>query len=224
MPYWRLNEVQKMVLLDFVKGETVYDLGCGDLSLARLMATTAKQVEAVDKETPDWSDLPANLNFWANTFAEVAKKWPKHLDTVVTCWPQTTRMPGFTELVHRAFRVVYIGCNTDGSACGDHALWLNLTKRMLVHEVRDRPNCLHCYSLVTHQDPQFRSEEEVCGLLNQHGRFRVFGYGRLMVGELQEAKIVDDYSPDQRGTGCLCPRCLWQAEVQGEARHAVHVR
>lgn len=202
MPYWRLNAAQAAVLLDYVKGDTVYELGCGDLSLARIMATTAKWVHAADKEMPmarvdhgrqiEVPILP-NLSFYPQTFKQL--RWPEHLDCVVVSWPPTHRMPGFMELVQRAFRVVYIGCNTDGSACGDHALWLHLTKRMLVHEVRERHNCLHCYSLVTHQDPQFRSEEEICGLLNQHGRFRIFGYGRMMVGDLKEAQTVEEVCP-----------------------------
>jgi hypothetical protein len=91
------------------------------------------------------------------------------------------------ELLQRAFRVVYIGCNTGGSACGEHAMWLHLAKRMLFKEVRDEHNCLHCYSLVTHADPQFRSEEEICGLLNECGRFRFISYGSMLVDELCEA-------------------------------------
>lgn len=189
MAYWRLNPFQRATLLDFVKGDTVYELGCGDLSLAKLMATTAKWVHAADKEFARVPALP-NLSFYNMPLARL--QWPIHLDCVVVAWPQTTHVPGLLELVQRAFRVVYIGCNTDGSACGDHALWLHLTKRMLVHEVRDRYNCLHCYSLVTHNDPQFRSEEEVCGLLNQHGRFRIFGFDRMMVGELKDAPVVQE--------------------------------
>lgn len=202
MPYWRLNEVQKAVLLDFVKGETVWELGCGDLSLASLMAQTAQWVHAADKEKPsvrpdhgrqiETPSLP-NLSFYPQTFKQL--RWPEHLDTVVTCWPVTHKVPGFMEIVQRAFRVVYIGCNTGGSACGEHALWLHLTKRMLVHEVPDQRNCLHCYSLVTHKDPQFRSEEEVLGLLNEAGRFRIFNYGRMMVDELKEAKVVEEVCP-----------------------------
>jgi len=197
MPYWRLNKVQQAVLLEFVRGDTVYELGCGDLSLAKLMATTAKWVHAADKHAPTSRrdhgrrvkvPILPNLSFYWQAFEKL--RWPKHLDCVVVSWPITDVVPGLLELVRRGFRVVYIGSNTRGSACGDHMLWLHLTKRALLHEVPDRHNCLHCYSLVTHADPQFRSEEEVCGLLNEHGRFKIFDYGQMLVDELKWGVVL----------------------------------
>ena len=186
MGCWRLTEVQRAVLLDFVKNDTVFELGCGDLSLAKLMATRAKHVFAVDKDKPrNLNRLPDNLTFFHNYFDE--SHLPEHLDCVVTCWPVTNRCKGFVELLQRAFRVVYIGRNTGDCTCGEHAMWLHLAKRMLFKEVRDEYNCLHCYSLVAHADLQFRSEEEICGLLNECGRFRSINYGSMMVSELREA-------------------------------------
>jgi hypothetical protein len=185
-PCWSLTDEQRAVLLNFVKNDRVFELGCGDLSLARLMATRAKTVFAVDKQRPENLDnLPDNLQFFCNYYDEL--RLPEHIDCVVACWPQTNKSEGFMAAIKRAFRVVYIGCNTDGSACGDYDLWLHLTKRMLYKEVRHERNCLHCYSLVTHADPQFRSEEEVCGLLNHHGRFQIVRYNSMMVGELRSA-------------------------------------
>lgn len=185
---WHLTEEQQAVLLDFVKNDTVFELGCGDLSLARLMATRARTVFAIDKQRPDnLKNLPDNLQFFCNYYDEL--HLPEFVDCLVTCWPVTNKCKGFVDAVKRAFRVVYIGCNTDGAACGEHDLWLHLTKRMLYKEVRHERNCLHCYSLVTHTDSQFRSEEEVCGLLNECGRFRCIKFDTLMVHELQKVPV-----------------------------------
>ena len=170
-------------MLDFVKGDTVWELGCGNLALAREMAVTARWVHAADKNRISCRDKPDNVTFYRQHYHEL--QWPEWLDCVVTCWPMTCSAPGFMEILKRAFRVVYIGCNTGGVACGTHEMWLHLTKRMLVHEVRDKHNCLHCYSLVSHADPQFRSEEEIAGLLNKHGRFHYFNYDQLLVKELK---------------------------------------
>lgn len=191
MSCFRLTPEQQKTLLEFIRGDVVHDLGCGDLRLARIMAPAAIHVHAVDKEKPEPQDLaglPANVTFHRSLLKDYeVKGW---LDCAVVCWPVTCKMEGLLRLVERAHRVVYIGCNTGGSACGPHDLWLHLSKRMLAHEVRDRRNCLHCYSVKTHGDPQFRSEEEIAGLLNENGRFRSISYDRLMVGELTERQLV----------------------------------
>ena len=106
---------------------------------------------------------------------------------MVVAWPPN-HCPGLLCLVQRAFRAVYIGSNTDGTTCGTPELFIHLSKRMLVHEARHQKNCLHCYSAVCHQDPQFRSEEEACGMLN-NGPFNVISYGQL------RGKVTADLDP-----------------------------
>ena len=106
MSYWKLSIDQKAVLLDFVKGDTVWELGCGNLALAREMAVTARWVHAVDKNRISCRDKPDNVTFYRQHYHEL--QWPEWLDCVVTCWPMTCSAPGFMEILKRAFRVVYI--------------------------------------------------------------------------------------------------------------------
>jgi hypothetical protein len=108
-----------------------------------------------------------------------AVKLPALLDCVVISWPPNYPCSGLLDLVKRAFRVVYIGCNTGGAACGTQDLFVHLSKRHLLYEMRDRRNCVHCYTAVCHADAQFRSEEEVCGMLH-NGVFRMIPYDGLL--------------------------------------------
>lgn len=181
--YCTLTDKQESTLLSWVKDEVVHDLGAGNLSLALLMSSHAKEVHAIDKELPKASNLPANVHLHEGLFNAV--KLPTTLDCVVLAWPPNMHCPGLLDMVKRAFRVAYIGSNTSGSACGTSDLFVHLSKRMLVHEVRHHINCLHCYSAVCHQDPQFRSEEEVCGMLN-NDLFGVISYGKLGCKDLQK--------------------------------------
>ncbi len=178
MGFWRLTKVQEKTLLDFVRGLTVYDLGAGDLSLARLMAKTAKVVHAIDKDSPRLNRrLPKHLYYHHSTFEGF--DFPELYDCAVLCWPPNTPCPGLLPAVSSALHVVYIGRSTDGWMCGTPELFIHLSKRYLAHERRNRRNCLHCYATVTSSEVRFRSEEEVCGMLANH-TFRPLGYGELL--------------------------------------------
>lgn len=175
--YWKLNAAQEEALANWVEQSTVYDLGAGDTSLSRYMSLFARHVHAVDKDLRKPDKVPPNVTCYPTTFQKF--KAPKAIDCAVISWPPNYTCLGLLDLVKMASRVVYIGRNTGATACGTPELFLHLTRRMLAVEVRDEHNCLHCYGAVQHEEPQFRSEEEVCGLIHR-GPFRIIPYNGLL--------------------------------------------
>jgi len=72
-----LTAKQEKILLNWVKGEIVYDLGAGDLSLTLLMARQAKMVHAVDKIIPKITCIPGNVYLHQACFNEALTTLPK---------------------------------------------------------------------------------------------------------------------------------------------------
>ena len=185
--YWKLNAEQEKALSGWIRYSTVYDLGAGDMNLSRYMALFARHVHAIDKDLAEPYKLPKNVTCYPTTFQKF--KAPKTIDCAVISWPPNYNCLELIELVKMASRVVYIGKNTDGTACGTPALFLHLTRRRLAVEVRSEHNCLHCYGAVESEEPQFRSEEEVCGLITR-GPFRILHDGGLLADPLALARSV----------------------------------
>ncbi len=116
----------------------MWDLGAGDLDLAiSLVLLGASKVVAIEKEETDPSPLP-QIEVRRAYFSQV-------LDTpeiVFLSWPVNRSDAGLLRLVHNAKIVIYLGCNTDSSCCGDKALFEEMSERELLAEVNERHNCL----------------------------------------------------------------------------------
>jgi hypothetical protein len=146
MSYGRLTSVQLETLMPFVLGRQVYDLGAGNLVLARLLLNLgASSVVAIDKERPLCTppSLPRNLDVVYTTF-------DKFHALPTTCvafvsWPDNRTDKGLLRLVRRASQVVYLGKNTDGTACGSLALFEHFLEREILATEPDRKNTLIVY-------------------------------------------------------------------------------
>lgn len=127
------------VIREYVQGRCVWDLGAGDLAYAHHLVRRwgAEKVVAVDKEEMPQPRRRAVFRV-QKYFADV--QMPQAgVDVVFLSFPQNTRLAGLVRLLGKSKVVIYLGCNTGGTACGDQELFLHLTGReVLAHVPHER--------------------------------------------------------------------------------------
>lgn len=144
MTYGRMNARQRRAVADAVRGETVIDLGCGDLGWAAMLVgeCQAERVIAVDK-------APCLINL-APDKIEVVESRFEYYDGVIPdiaflSWPMNHPMPGLLRLVEQIPIVIYLGKNVDGSACGWPGLFEHFSGRALALHMPHHGSTLTVY-------------------------------------------------------------------------------
>jgi len=141
MGFGVLSEAQKLAITPFVKGFLVHDLGAGDLQLSEeLVRLGAKLVVAIDGK-PYRGQAPRNVTPITACFDE----YHGLIRTAFVSWPRNTFDFGLVRLIERAHFVLYLGKNSDGSACGFPQFWEVLRAREVLTHVPDRENTLIVY-------------------------------------------------------------------------------
>lgn len=145
MPYGTLTDQQLEVLGRFVTGQVVHDLGAGDLALSRtLLLQGAEKVYAVDKALPRKSPDP-NIVLVPGYFHH----YPAVPTVAFVSWPSNYADMGLVRVVERSQRVIYLGCNTEGTSCGSLMLFEHLCQREVLAHIPDRQNTLIVYGPAT---------------------------------------------------------------------------
>jgi len=140
----RLSKAQVKALWPYVKGRRVHDLGAGMCIETRMLARLgAARVVAVDKERMPMV-AAARIEQRRCYFADLTPIEPK-LDVAFVCWPQNYRAPGLAYLCGQANTVVYVGKNTDGTACGSVDLFSTLLDRKVEVYLPERRSSLIIY-------------------------------------------------------------------------------
>lgn len=130
MPFGKLIPKQAKVVSKHVRGQVVTDLGAGDLSLSkRLLKLGALHVCCIDKEDKPKGVLPARLSYAKAYFQDMGAESP--IDVAFISWPSNYDN-GLITLIEKARVVIYLGCNTDGSACGTPHIFRHLLRRELL--------------------------------------------------------------------------------------------
>lgn len=150
MSYGHLDEDQAACVKRWVEGKTVLDLGAGDLELSQqLLQLGAKKVIAVDKGLrglgPD-PRIEVRQAYFHNLFSDWLRKPEERdlVDIVFCSWPPNYQTN--VELVIALFeRLIYLGANTSGSACGGEWFWKPLLSREVLDYVPRRRNTLCVY-------------------------------------------------------------------------------
>lgn len=162
--YYTLSSEQVAYLRTVVEGRTVADLGCGSGTLAVTMADMgAKLVHAVDKapcpvEHPRIEHHQSYFKHWS---------CPEGVEVAVVCWPQNYTLMGLTEVLHAVPNVVYVGKNTDGTACGTPPLFAYLSRREPLRCLPRQTNVLIHYGNEPRREPTLY-HEEFAALWNDH--------------------------------------------------------
>lgn len=158
--YGVLHTGQGEAVQRVVQGRVVHDLGAGDLVLANeLLNMGASRVVAIDKQPPyGWRGDPR-----IQVIQSYFHQYSGEIDVAFMSWPQNYNDEGVLNLIKRAGTVIYLGKNTDGSACGSIRMFEHLVGRELLTHVPCRENTLLIYGKEL-QEPREPVGEEKAAL------------------------------------------------------------
>jgi len=153
-----------------VQGRKVYDLGAGTCHLSRILLDLgASEVVAIDRH-PKPDDLPyhQNLRYRQAYFHDLD---PITDGVAFLSWPQQY-IKEIVPVVAPADTIVYLGCNTDMSACGPDEFWEYVQGRELVAHIPSKRNTLLVYGGPQPEGHRELVLEERAGL----DRSRIYSY------------------------------------------------
>lgn len=168
MAYGKFSIDQMSAVVPFLRDAKVHDLGAGTGELARqLVQLGAKQVTMVDKAPHDeWRTMHLPTYKYVISYYHDYKD---KIDTAFLSWPWTGgRDAGLDVLVKGARVVIYLGKNTDGTACGSAGLYQVLSGREILAHVPAYKNTLTVYGPRRVTRPP--TGEEMAGLMAHTGR------------------------------------------------------
>jgi CheY-like chemotaxis protein len=165
MSYGQLNKTQLGVLAPLVIGKIIHDLGAGDLGLAlKLLRLGAAKIIAIDKEynRKIFNGVPPEIELRHQFFQDMHDE----IDIAFVSWPSNYNN-GLLNVLMQTKIILYLGKNTDGSACGTPSLFRYLTTRKIQIHVCSRHNTLICYT--DHLDePRKKLLQEEDAAINSH--------------------------------------------------------
>jgi len=130
----------------------VWDLGCGfkNPALPILARLGAANVVLVDKDMVIPRPIREKVGVGVRQytlFSELEEKWKEapENDVALISWPANSGATGLDRVLMWFPTVIYIGANSDGTACGDKDLWEHLTMREVIHYDPQRKNSLIVY-------------------------------------------------------------------------------
>lgn len=143
MPFGTLTNGMLATIQPQVVDLEVWDLGAGDLGHAHtLLGIGAMRIIAVDKSDRGGSVLSTpGIEFNHAPFKDIDVSLAG-IRVAFLSWPMNYRMPGLIGLLERSERVIYLGSNTDGCACGWPDLFHHFLGRELVAHVPHKKNSL----------------------------------------------------------------------------------
>lgn len=141
MGYGVLTEPMQAVLRKHVTKRVAWDLGAGDLERSRdLVRLGARHVVAIDRRPMPKVDVLEPIDIIQQQFASI--EIPDLIEVAFLAWPVNRPQWEVLPLLDKAQTVIYLGSNTDGSACGWLGLFDHLLHRRLVDHVPHRQNSL----------------------------------------------------------------------------------
>lgn len=160
--YGNITEVMWEQIRPHILNKTVWDLGAGDLHYSqRLVTDGAQTVIAVDKNplpSPSTPQIQTQQVLFANVVVP-----PTGIEVAFMSWPQNTRLPGLVRILQQSQIVIYVGCNTNGTACGNEEVFTHLRQRTILSDVRLQVNTLLIYGGAC-TDPRTLHPEEKAAL------------------------------------------------------------
>lgn len=145
MSYGYLSDEMMGLLREHVAGAEVWDLGAGILGRSHeLVYLGARKVIAIDKERMPPASPGTPIETRRALFAEVQPP-VGGIDVAFLGWPQNTSLVGLTELLVASRKVIYLGCNTGGTSCGNSSLFTHFYARQVLGHVPHARNSLIVY-------------------------------------------------------------------------------
>jgi hypothetical protein len=162
--YAHLTPKMRRVLREYAENRLVYDLGAGDCKLAQQVAKYARSVFAVDPRIPGSLHTDGNIVYIPWTFDKFMDGVEPPYEVALVSWPLNNdrAMRTLLPILAQAATVIYIGCNTDGTACGTPDLFRYFARRTLLAEIPNRRNTM--LVLGPPCEPRQLTREEHAGL------------------------------------------------------------
>lgn len=158
--FGQLTEFQEKAILRYLRTPVILDLGCGDLSLAyRLVSLGARSVIGLDKNPSKVRPGMPQVIFVQTTF----EYWALEVPVVFVSWPSNYYNEHLLRIIQNTPRVIYLGSNLEGSACGDPSLFKHLACRDVLVHVPDPRNSLIVYGHRARR-PRRHMPEELAGI------------------------------------------------------------
>jgi hypothetical protein len=150
-----MNEKIKPLLA----GQEVWDLGAGGLHYSQhLLKLGAKRVVAVDRRGFQHTRYKGlNICPVHKDFVDVDVP-AAGIRVAFVSWPTNQRLPGLIEILRQCDMVIYLGSNTDGSACGWDGLFRHFAERKVLHYLPIRRNSLIVYGARCSERPLLGEE------------------------------------------------------------------
>lgn len=173
--YGKMNEPQMRVVQEAVKGKTVFDLGAGDYTNSLILrGLGATRVVAIDKEFFGPTNKPMKgvtqfqMTFEAFLHVQRTKlqkvDFPKGDDVAFLSWPSNHEMKGLLDLLSWFNCIIYLGKNTDGTACAWPEFFRTMQKRPVLSYVPHRRNTLIHYGATFQKLERGMKGEELAGM------------------------------------------------------------
>jgi len=124
-----------------VVNKQVWDLGCGDMEYAIMLATMASHVIAVDKSR--WAQPPLGVTFRQSYFLEISLDAPA--EVAFLSWPINHPLAGLIGLLMQFETVIYLGQNDSFTSCGWPGLFQYFLTRELIGHHANSKNTLAIY-------------------------------------------------------------------------------
>ncbi len=145
----RFTDEQWAAVEPHLLDKTVFDLGAGNLELAYKVKLEggARKVIAIDCDEMPKPEFGGVKLKGIETHRSHFHKFmppPGMLDVVLISWPCNWDLE-IMHLLRKASKIIYLGCNTGGTACGDSVLFEHLAGREVLAHVPDRYNVLTTY-------------------------------------------------------------------------------
>jgi hypothetical protein len=147
----------------------VWDLGSGTKApmLPIVQRLGCAKVQLVDKDTVIPPVMPHGFGVDVRQhtlFRELLQDFKKFNtiesnDIALLAWPPNSGADGLADLMQWFNYVIYIGCNSGGTACGDLDLWNHFTTREVVHYLPRRKNSLIVYGTMNYHRRALIQEE-----------------------------------------------------------------
>lgn len=170
MPYGALNQDQAQLVERFVRGQVVYDFGAANLYVScELLRLGASKVIAIDKEPVRFRSIPTEIEFRQVLFRDVLDD---PIDIAFISWPPN-HDTSLVSILMRSRVILYLGKNTDGTACGIPGMFQYLLKRKAEY-LPDRHNTLICYTDFLKAERQPLPEEDACLMSYVDGTYRLY--------------------------------------------------
>lgn len=145
MNYGLVTPEMAVVIKGHVRGQEVWDLGAGDLTYAHHLIRRygVERVVAVDKgEMP--KPRRKAIHLVDKPFDQVQMPLAG-VDVAFLSYPVNWHCPGLINLLRKSQKIIYLGSNTNGTACGDARLFQYLMCRQVLAHVPHSRNSLIVY-------------------------------------------------------------------------------